>query len=183
MQTEPILPTGELLRRAMRHWVTGVAIVTSVYEGAAHGMTVNSFNSISLDPPIVTVTMNHNTRTCYLVRQSRVFGVTVLSQLQHALAERFAGRGDETEDRMAGLDTFNLVTGAPLITGGLAFVDCRVVYEYPMRLSTLFIAEVLAAQSIPLKPAAPVSDGPVAEALAMSQEPLVYFNRTFTRLA
>src|SRR5512141_1450194 len=119
-QTEPDLPVGELLRRAMRHWVTGVAIVTSHYAGASHGMTVNSFNSISLEPPVVTVTMNHNTRTSHLVQQSGVFAVTILSARQQPLAELFAGRVDTAADRMAGLDTFTLKTGAPLISGGLA---------------------------------------------------------------
>ncbi len=167
MPSEPNLPTGELLRRAMRRWVTGVAIVTSQYAGATHGMTVNSFGSISLDPPLVTVTMNHDTRTSHLVVQSGVFAVTVLSAAQQLLAERFAGRVDAEVDRMVGLETFTLETGSPLIEGGMAFVDCRVVYQHPMRLSTLFIGEVLAAQV-----------APPAEEMA----PLVYFNRTFSRL-
>jgi flavin reductase (DIM6/NTAB) family NADH-FMN oxidoreductase RutF len=167
MLTEPTLPMGEMLRAAMRRWVTGVAIVTSQLDGMSHGMTVNSFGSISLNPPLVTVTMNQDTRTCHLVQQSGLFAVTVLSIRQQTLAELFAGRIDEGADRMTGLDTFTLVTGAPFIRGGLAFVDCRVVYQYPLHLSTLFLGEVVAAQTAP--PAAGL-------------EPLVYFNRMFTRL-
>ncbi len=68
---------------------------------------------------------------------------------------------------MVGLETFTLETGSPLIVGGLAFVDCRVVYQHAMRLSTLYIGEVLAAQ------VAPPAEGMI---------PLVYFNRTFSRL-
>lgn len=167
MQTEPTLPVGELLRAAMRRWVTGVAIVTSQHDGMSHGMTVNSFGSIQLDPPLVTVTMNLDTRTCHLVEQSGVFAVTVLSAAQQPLAELFAGRIDTGVDRMAGLDTFALVTGAPLIRGGLAFVDCRVVSQHPLHLSKLFIGEVVAAQSAPPGP---------------GMQPLIYHNRTFTRL-
>jgi flavin reductase (DIM6/NTAB) family NADH-FMN oxidoreductase RutF len=81
--------------------------------------------------------MNNHTRTCDLVLQSGIFAVTVLSQAQQPLAELFAGRGDDHGDRMEGLDLFTLVTGAPLIDGGLSFVDCRVVHSYPMKFSTL----------------------------------------------
>lgn len=158
------------MRLAMRHWVTGVSIVTSKAGEHTHGMTVNSFVSISLDPPLVTVTMNNDTRTFSLVQESGVFAVTVLSDIQVALAERFAGRGPEPVDRMAGLDHFSLVTGAPLIQGGVAFIDCRVVFQYPMPRSTLLIGEVLAAQTVSPNP----GDG--------NRPPLVYFNRTFTGL-
>jgi flavin reductase (DIM6/NTAB) family NADH-FMN oxidoreductase RutF len=68
---------------------------------------------------------------------------------------------------MTGLDTFSLITGAPLIRGGLAFVDCRVVSQHPLHLSMLFIGEVVAAQTAP----------PGTEF-----ETLVYHNRTFSRL-
>ncbi len=172
LQTEPDLPVGELLRRAMRRWVTGVAIVTSQFGGISHGMTVNSFGSISLDPPMVTVTMNHDTRTSYLVEGSGVFAVTILSLPQQPLAELFAGRVDSDVDRMEGLDTFLMKTGAPLIRGGLAFVDCRVVHTYAMRLSTLYVGEVVAA-------AVPALTGAMAPG---AEAPLVYLNRTFTSL-
>ncbi|HEX9018612.1 MAG TPA: flavin reductase family protein [Anaerolineaceae bacterium] len=170
MQSDSTPSTGEMLRRAMRHWVTGVAIVTSRFGDSSHGMTVNSFASLSLDPPMVTVTMANDTRTFHLVQQSGIFAVTILSDLQVALAERFAGRGPEPADRMAGMDVFSMVTGAPLIQGGTAFVDCRVIHQHPLQHSTLLIAEVLAAA-----PAAPGPDG-------SERPPLVYFNRTFTRL-
>ena len=175
MQNEQNLPAGELLRRAMRHWVTGVAIVTSRYANHSHGMTVNSFGSISLEPPIVTVTMNNDTRTCGLVQQSGVFAVTVLSRAQQSLAELFAGRMDDHGDRMEGLDLFTMTTGAPLISGGLSFVDCQVVHAYPMKLSTLFIGEVIAAQIAEPAPIGEVSPLPDAS-------PLVYYNRIFTQL-
>jgi flavin reductase (DIM6/NTAB) family NADH-FMN oxidoreductase RutF len=162
---EASLPPGEMLRRVMRHWVTGVAVVTSAVGEIQHGMTVNSFVSISLNPPLVTVTMNNDTRTFALVKQSGFFAVTILSRGQVEIAERFAGRVLEGVDRMAGLATFPLTSGAPLIAGGAAFVDCRVVHQYEMPLSTLLVGEVIAAKQ-------------AEEAL----EPLVYVNRVFTRV-
>jgi flavin reductase (DIM6/NTAB) family NADH-FMN oxidoreductase RutF len=165
MQTEVSIPPGEALRQVMRHWVTGVAVVTSISDGHRHGMTVNSFVSVSLDPPLVTVTMNHGTRTMHLVDQSGVFAVTILGRAQQGIAERFAGRGNETEDRLSGLDVFTLTTGAPLLTGGAAFLDCQLVQRVPLKHSTLLIGEVLAAH-VPHENIAP----------------LVYVNRSFTGL-
>jgi flavin reductase (DIM6/NTAB) family NADH-FMN oxidoreductase RutF len=165
MPDEVELPPGEMLRVAMRRWVTGVSVVTSQLNNVAHGMTANSFGSLSLDPPLVTITMAHNTRTFALAQQSGIYAVTVLSHLQQHLAELFAGRVADGGDRMAGLETFTLVTGAPLLLGGIAFVDCRVIYEYPMQHSTLLIGEVLAAR--------------VAEEML---PPLIYYNRTFHRV-
>lgn len=159
------LMVGEKLRRCMRHWVTGVAIVTSHSNGISHGMTVNSFVSVSLDPPIVTVTMAHNTRTFSLVEQSGVFGVTILNREQQEIAELFAGKIPEEGDRMTGLDLFTMVTGVPLLQGGTAFVDCRVIHQYAMPLSTLFVGEVLAASESEI-----------------NMPPLVYHNRNFTGL-
>jgi flavin reductase (DIM6/NTAB) family NADH-FMN oxidoreductase RutF len=160
------LTPGEMLRRAMRHWATGVAVVTSRSGDAAHGMTVNSFVSVSLDPPLVTVTMEHSTRTYALVQESGVFAVTVLGRRQQHLADLFAGRQQEVEgqDRMAGLDTFTMVTGAPLLRGGIAFVDCQVVHAHGLRHATLLFGQVLAAQP------------------AGNEPPLVYYNRTWTGL-
>jgi flavin reductase (DIM6/NTAB) family NADH-FMN oxidoreductase RutF len=160
---EASLPPGEMLRQVMRHWVTGVAVVTSAVGETRHGMPVNSFVSISLNPPLVCVTMNRDTRTFALVMESGFYAVTILSRAQVEIAERFAGRWHEGIDRMAGLDIFSLASGAPLIAGGSAFLDCKVVHQYEMPLSTLLVGEVIAAQQ-------------VEEALP----PLVYVNRVFT---
>jgi len=165
--TEVDLTVGEMLRRSMRHWATGVAIVTSrsVDGEKRHGMTVNSFVSVSIDPPLVAVTMAHHTRTLALVQESGVFGVTILNRAQQELAEVFAGRIPEEVDRMTGLDLFTMETGSPFIQGGTAFVDCKLVHTYDMPLSTLFVAEVVAAR---------ISSDDLP--------PLLYYNRSFTRL-
>jgi flavin reductase (DIM6/NTAB) family NADH-FMN oxidoreductase RutF len=70
---------GEQLRQAMRRWATGVSVVCSQYGETRHGMTVNSFSSISLDPPHISVTMANWTRTYRLTVQSGIFSVTILS--------------------------------------------------------------------------------------------------------
>ncbi len=152
-------------RIAMRQWTSGVAIVTSTHQGVWHGMTVSSFTSISVAPPLVLISLASDTRTFGLVRQSGIFGVTLLERRQKMISERFAGRLPDSQERFAGIETFHLVTGAPLIRGGLAFFDCAVIKTVEMGLSTLFIAEVQAAQSVDT-----------------GSRPLTYFNRAYHEL-
>lgn len=155
----------EKLRGAMRAWSAGVTIVTAVHEGHKHGMTVNSFTSISLEPAMVTVSLRSSTLTHELVSKSRAFGLTILSAEQSKISELFAGKTAEVKDRFADLQTETLVTGSPLIVGGLAWLDCRVVETFDAGMNTLFIAEVLAARD--------GNDG----------QPLIYHNRKYWNLS
>ena len=155
---------SESLRQAMRHWTTGVSVVTSRYGDAQHGMTVNSLASISLDPPMVSISLANATRTFELVNLSGAFGVTILGSDQGSISDRFAGRGGHDENRFEGLDAFSLSSGVPFIRGGLAFLDCRVVFTYPLLNSTLFIGEVVAVESL------------------QEADPLIYHNRKYRRL-
>ncbi len=156
----------ENLRAAMRAWSAGVTVVTAVHEGVKHGMTVNSFTSISLDPALVTISLQKSARTHEFVSKSRAFGLTMLSIEQAKISDLFAGRMNEIEDRFADLQTETLVSGSPLIVGGLAWLDCRVVETFDAGMNTLFIAEVLAAR------------GSGNEGL-----PLIYHNRKYWRLS
>jgi flavin reductase (DIM6/NTAB) family NADH-FMN oxidoreductase RutF len=156
---------AEMLRMAMRQWVTGVTVVTSQFGDNRHGMTVNSFTSISLTPPLVLVSLERSTRTHALVLQSGVFGVTLLSVAQQKISECFAGRIHENEDRFYNLSTQTLISGAPFLTGGLAFLDCQVVSQYDAGTHTLFIGEVLAIDCAETNPEISL--------------PLVYYDRAY----
>ena len=155
---------SEALRTAMRAWSAGVTVVTAVHEGNTHGMTVNSFTSISLEPAIITISLQASTRTYELVSKSRAFGLTMLSIEQTKISDMFAGRMPEIEDRFADLPIETLVTGSPLIVGGLAWLDCQVLETYDAGMNILFIAQVLAARGI-------------------GGEPLMYHNRKYWKLA
>ncbi len=137
---------SEQLRQAMRAWTSGVTVVTAQYNDERHGMTVSSFTSIALQPPMVIISLQTESRTHRLVSQAGAFAVTILAEDQQAISERFAGRDTEQKDRLAGLETQTLVTGAPLLEGGLAWLDCRVVQTIPVGSNMLFLAEVVAAQ-------------------------------------
>jgi len=156
----------EQLKEAMRAWITGVAIVSGCHAGICHGMTANSFNSLALSPPTVLVALQQVTRTEHLVHASGAFGVTILNTNQADLAKRFAGELGEEQPRFQGVETFTLVSGAPLIKGGLAFFDCQVVKSLAIGASTVFLGEVLATQK---------HDGEGA--------PLLYYNRNWRKLA
>ena len=88
------------------------------YHGKDHGMTVSSFTSVSMDPPLVTISLMKDSRTQSLVIQSASFGITILSSAQVEISQRFAGQIPDTDDRFAGLETFNLDTGAPMLKSG-----------------------------------------------------------------
>ncbi len=137
------------MRLAMRQWVSGVTVVTSAHAGIQHGMTVSSFTSISLIPPMILVSMERSSRTHDLVLASGFFAITILDAGQQEISERFAGRTIADEDRCVGLATQTMLSGAPLIQGGLAFFDCRVVATQEAGGSTVFFAEVMAASSQP----------------------------------
>lgn len=150
----------------MRAWLTGVAIVTGRYGDAFHGMTANSFNSLTLDPPTILVALRHHTRTQQLVRKGQVFAVSILDIHQLGLAKRFAGQSELDKPRFEGVETFQMATGAPLITNAMAYLDCKVVKDFDVGDTTVFIGEVLASR-------VETGDG---------KEPLLYFNRQWRRL-
>lgn len=154
----------DALRSAMRAWSAGVTVVTAVDGEHKHGMTVNSFTSISLNPALITISLQQNTRTHELVMRSRAFGLTILSAEQTRVSDLFAGRMPDVTDRFAELQTETLVSGSPLIVGGLAWMDCRVVQTFDAGMNTLFISEVIAAKG------------------TGSGEPLLYHNREYWTL-
>lgn len=155
---------SEQVRSAMRRWATGVTIVTARDGERQHGMTVNSFISVSLEPPLVLVSLERGRATHALVQSSGFYGVSILPYGYQTLSDLFAGRLGETENRFAGLSTFNLVSPTPLLSGSLAAFDCRVVSSYEAGDHTLFIGEVLAVT------------------IGDDAPPLIYYNRDYRAL-
>lgn len=155
----------DTLRQAMRQWTTGVAIVTATHDGVRHGMTVSSFTSVSLTPPQVLISLAQETRTHDLVKKSHCFGVSILAARQEDISNRFAGRIPDEQDRLEGLETLTLVTGTPLLADSIARFDCRVIATFTSGTHTLFIGEVLAAES------------------REDAKPLLYYNRGYRTLS
>ena len=155
----------EELRETMRKWVTGVSIVTVFSEGVIHGSTVGSLVSVSIDPPRIAITLANNTRTHRMLQESGNLGVTLLASNQQSLAEKFSGKSEHgDDDRFNGVNIQYLPQNIPVIEGGLAHLTCKVVHQFPMENSTLFVCEVLQAS------------------VEREQTALVYANRKYQEL-
>ncbi|MEW6279024.1 MAG: flavin reductase family protein [Candidatus Eremiobacterota bacterium] len=128
----------------MGRFATGVTVVTTAAEGRYHGMTANSFTSVSLAPPLVLFCAGHGTRTLEMIRRSGVYAVNVLADHQARVSERFAGFLPEETDRFEGL-AFRPgpLTGCPLLEGALVSLECRLVEARPTGDHDVLIAEVV----------------------------------------
>ena len=139
---------GAQFRKVMSQFATGVTIVTTRHEKEIHGMTCNSFCSISLHPLTVMVSLAKDTRTERLVERGQVFAVNVLSQAQTELSDRFAGRHREKEnDRFAGFEWITAITGAPIFKGTQAYFDCKLLKAFDGGSHGLYIGEVVEAKA------------------------------------
>lgn len=167
----------EMLRAVMRHWPTGVAILTSRHGAQAHGMTVSSFTSISLEPPLILACVERNVRTHALIERSGIMAISFLRDGQAWISDRFAGRETETLDRFEGLTTYTAVTGAPILADNLGYLDCVVTAAHVAGDHTIFVAEVVSAAvgSVPARP----GDNGHGQA---PPGPLLYFDRGYHHL-
>lgn len=152
------------LRELMRRWASGVSLVTARDGHGPHGMTVSSFSSLSLDPPLVMISLERGTRTHQMIEAGGEFAVAFLKEEQRDLAERFAGAVADGGDRFDGVAFEFTPGGHPVPTQRLAYLDCRVVAAHPAGTHTVFIGEVEGGESAP------------------PGNPLLYFNRSYRRL-
>lgn len=136
---------AQTFRAVLGQWPTGVAVVTTTAEDGWHGMTAGSFCSVSLDPPLVLVCLARDIRTHGLIERSGVFAVSFLGKDHAAIGHRFAGR--EPGDRFARGTWTAAPTGAPVLAEALAWLDCQVAHAYPGGDHTIFVGEVLAAET------------------------------------
>ncbi len=133
----------EELRSVLRQWASGVTIVTAGYERVLHGMTVSSFSSVSLEPPLISVNIERRTRTYTLMKEAGVFAVSVLANDQEELAQHFGGGIPDTEERLRGLNYQLGPLGSPLLEGCLASLECRVHATLPAGTHSIFVGEVV----------------------------------------
>ena len=138
--------TKEHFRRVMGQFATGVTVVTTRLGNEVHGLTANAVCSVSLEPLLVLVCLDHAADTHPLLENSGVFAVNILSHEQEHLSRLFAGPTEEKMGRLEALGYRAAVTGAPIIDGCLAYLDCRVVAAYPGGDHTIFIGQVEEAE-------------------------------------
>jgi flavin reductase (DIM6/NTAB) family NADH-FMN oxidoreductase RutF len=153
------------LRSALGRFATGVTVVTTARDDQVHAMTANAFTSVSLDPPLVLVSIDHRTRMHELLPATRRYGVSVLGCDQERTAMHFAGRPMEDPG-----DLFTWVGGVPLVQGAIAHVACALYAEHPAGDHTLYLGEV---QSLAERPGDPLLfHGGAFEKVAREPDPM-----------
>lgn len=127
-------------RAALGMFATGVTIVTaSTAEGKLVGLTANSFNSVSMDPPLVLWSLSRNAGSMAAFSTGSHYAVNILSASQQDLARQFAS---PVADRFAGVQYTLGATGAPLITGAAATFECFNRSQYEEGDHVIFVGEV-----------------------------------------
>jgi 3-hydroxy-9,10-secoandrosta-1,3,5(10)-triene-9,17-dione monooxygenase reductase component len=114
-------------REVMGHFATGVTVVTAMHEHQPVGFTCQSFVSLSLDPPLVALAPSKASTSWPRIRTAGGFCVNVLSDRQEQVCQAFARSGS---DKFAGIEWSPGVTGAPVLTRSLAWVECGLEATY-----------------------------------------------------
>ncbi len=128
-------------RNALGSFATGVAVATCVADdGTPTGVTVNSFNSVSLDPPLVLFSLDRRSRAFASFAEAKGFAITILKHDQQGLSELFA---DPNAEQWAETPYDCWETGAPILTQGLAGFDCQLYASHDGGDHVIFIGRVV----------------------------------------
>lgn len=158
-------PTPLEFRLALGQFATGVTVITAERgPKQVHGMTANSFTSVSLDPLLILVCVDEDAKLLPLIKNQKRFGVSILKENQQAISEYFAQPEESGEiEKRLGIGYRWTKNGIPLLEEALAHLTCEVVSSYAAGDHTIFIAEVTSVE---------VYEG----------EPLLYFRGDYRRL-
>lgn len=151
----------ELFRKVLGHFATGVAVVTTRQaSGKPWGFTVNSFTSVSLEPPLVLFCVDRGSESARAVAGSEYFAVNLLRDEQEQISRRFASK---SPDRFAGVVHSESNHGTPLLEGCLGYIECRKIASHSHGDHNIVIGEVV-------------------EARAGGGDPLLFFRGAYGRL-
>jgi flavin reductase (DIM6/NTAB) family NADH-FMN oxidoreductase RutF len=149
------------LRRVMGHFATGVTIITTKdKEGSPNGLTANAFMSLSLDPPLVLISVDKSAQCYHCFESMNGFTVNFLSEEQENISRRFATKGI---DKFAGLQWREGTNGAAILHAALGYVECRIRQCHDGGDHTIVVGEVVAAH-------------------ASGGQPLIFFKGKYQRL-
>jgi flavin reductase (DIM6/NTAB) family NADH-FMN oxidoreductase RutF len=126
------------LRRTLGMFATGVTVITTRERDKVHGMTANAFMSVSLEPPLVLISVDRRTKMCGLLHEGRTYGVSVLCETQSDLSDRFAGRANPAAPE----PRFEMIHDTPLVEGALAHFVANVNRSYWGGDHSLFLGRV-----------------------------------------
>lgn len=126
-------------RNALGQFATGVTVVSIKDGDDVHGMTANSFTSVSLDPPLILICVHKDNTTHRLIEEKQAFAVSVLSENHEAVSRYYAG--DRSIDLTARWSEEK--TNSPVLSDALAWYDCRLWQAYDGGDHTIYVGEVL----------------------------------------
>ena len=140
----------EDFRDALRHWASGVTVVTTIDRaGHLHGITVSAFSSVSLDPPLVLICIEKEAGSHHAFVESNRFVGNILNDQRKFISRRFASH---LSNKFAEIKTIEGINGIPLIFGALANLECRTVLFYEGGDHTIFVGEIENSLVHPGKP-------------------------------
>ncbi len=157
--------SADHFRDALRLFAAGVTLVTTRRGERIHGLTVSAFASVSTDPPLISVMIDHkHTMHPLLEDGTAPFAVNILGHEQEELSNRFAFKPEA--ERFQEGNWGQAVTGAPILEDALAWLDCTVFARHPAGSHSMYIGEVQAAHSADPE-----------------RNPLIYWNRGYRQLS
>ena len=138
------------LRRVLGHFATGVTVITTLRKsGELHGLTANAFTSVSLIPPLVLVCVDKKAERYPCFEESGVYTVNILASDQEDLSRRFAVSGGQ---KFEGVSYRIGANGAPILSGTIGYIECKVAYACDGGDHTLYLGEVQQAETREAKP-------------------------------
>ena len=142
----------EDFRAALGRFVSGVTVITTLAkDNQPGGITVSAFASVSLEPRLVLACIDRRASVHDYLNEGKHFAVNILAEDQEHLSRRFASKDQE---RFNGTGYSEGATGAPLLDGALAYLECRVVHAYPGGDHTIIVGEVESVRIAERKPLA-----------------------------
>lgn len=110
---------------ALSAWVSGVSVVTTSVNGMVDGITVSSFTSVSLEPPLILLCINSSNRLGTMIPQAKEFGVSILARNQESASKYFATPGRRPVPRFVGIECEYTSSGIPVVKDGVAYLLCE----------------------------------------------------------
>jgi 3-hydroxy-9,10-secoandrosta-1,3,5(10)-triene-9,17-dione monooxygenase reductase component len=139
---------SDAFRSVMGHFATGVSVVTTLEDDRPWGITVNALSSVSLEPPIVMVALDHRRRIAPVVRAAGRYAVNILGETQQDLSDCFAGAPvDPDRGAFCGASWRPGGNGMPILDGAIASLECEIVDIHAVGDHRLFIGRVTAIES------------------------------------
>jgi flavin reductase (DIM6/NTAB) family NADH-FMN oxidoreductase RutF len=150
--------TSQAFRQTLGRFASGVTVVTVLEDGAPHGITVSAFLSVSLEPPLVLVSIDKKAHSHARMMNAERYGVSILNETQQAMSNHFAGRDPNA------IPEFEMLQDFPVLKQALAQLVCTTIQKVDAGDHTLFIGQI--------------------EQLAWQEEgkPLVYFHGGYQRV-